>query len=107
MNIRISVVLAVLLALGVAGTATARGAAPIHDDAVGIPGAPVLQWNCARSGAPSVAEIVRHFGIANAGQAYHWRGVVHRYLRHACQRAQERLGGLPADRVEVRLLAAR
>ena len=96
-----------LLVLGVAGMTTARAAAPMRADGVGKPDAQVLQWNCARSGAPSVAEIVRHFGIANAGQAYHWRGVVHRYLRHACQRAQERLGGLPADRVEVRLLAAR
>ncbi|MHB1615759.1 MAG: hypothetical protein ACYCUX_00585 [Metallibacterium sp.] len=46
-----------------------------------------FRWFCERGGAPSVAEIRDHFGIANAGQACQWRGVVHRYLQHKCRRA--------------------
>ncbi|MHB8385315.1 hypothetical protein [Metallibacterium sp.] len=42
-----------------------------------------FRWFCERGGAPSVAEIRDHFGIANAGQACQWRGVVHRYLPSA------------------------
>ena len=47
-----------------------------------------FHWSCARSGPPTVAEIRDHFGIANAGQAYRWRGVAHRYLQHECRRAE-------------------
>ncbi|MCK9367956.1 MAG: hypothetical protein M0P72_12525 [Metallibacterium scheffleri] len=58
-----------------ARTAMAENTAPFH-------------WSCERKGAPTVAEIRDHFGIANAGQAYQWRGIAHRYLRHECLRTQ-------------------
>ena len=47
-----------------------------------------FRWSCERRGAPSVAEIRDHFGIANAGQACQWRGITHRYLQRECLRAQ-------------------
>ncbi|MHB1282686.1 MAG: hypothetical protein ACYCZI_02285 [Metallibacterium scheffleri] len=34
-----------------------------------------------------MAEIRDHFGIANAGQAYQWRGIAHRYLQRECRLA--------------------
>ena len=47
-----------------------------------------FRWSCARRGAPSMAEIRDHFGIANAGQTYQWRGITYRYLQHECLRTQ-------------------
>lgn len=44
-----------------------------------------FRWSCERRGAPSMAEIRDHFGIANAGQVYQWRGIVHRYLQRECR----------------------
>ncbi|MHB1992814.1 hypothetical protein [Metallibacterium scheffleri] len=35
-----------------------------------------------------MAEIRDHFGVANAGQAYQWRGIAHRYLQRECRRAE-------------------
>ena len=49
-----------------------------------VPGE-AFRWSCERRGAPRVAEIRNHFGIANAGQAYQWRGIVHRYLQRECR----------------------
>ena len=46
-----------------------------------------LHWSCDRRGAPTADEIRDHFGIANAGQAYQWRGIAHRYLQRECRRA--------------------
>jgi hypothetical protein len=46
-----------------------------------------FNWSCDRNEPPSVAEIRDHFGIANAGQAYQWRGIAHRYLQRECRRA--------------------
>ena len=52
-----------------------------------------FRWSCERRGAPSVAEIRGHFGIVNAGQAYRWRGILHRYLQRQCRRAQHQPPG--------------
>ena len=46
-----------------------------------------FHWSCERSGPPTVAEIRDHFGVANAGQAYRWRGIAHHYLQRECRRA--------------------
>lgn len=68
------VVIALYVAPLQARTLAAEITAPFH-------------WSCARSGPPSVAEIRDHFGIANASQAYQWRGIAHRYLQRECRLA--------------------
>ena len=68
------VVIALQAAPSQAHTMVAENTAPFH-------------WSCARGGPPSVAEIRDHFGIANAGQAYQWRGIAHRYLQRECRLA--------------------
>jgi hypothetical protein len=62
-------------------------AAPLQARTVVAEDAAPFHWSCARSGPPSVAEIRDHFGIANAGQAYRWRGIAHRYLQRECRLA--------------------
>ena len=54
-----------------------------------------FHWSCERSGAPTVAEIRDHFGIANAGQAYRWRGIVHLYLQRECRQRTARMALQP------------
>ena len=62
-------------------------AAPLQARTLAAENTAPFHWSCARSGPPSVAEIRDHFGIANAGQAYQWRGIAHRYLQRECRLA--------------------
>jgi|GEM_PF-6970623 hypothetical protein len=60
-------------------------AAPLQARTLAAENTAPFHWSCARSGPPTVAEIRDHFGIANAGQAYQWRGIAHRYLQRECR----------------------
>ncbi len=69
-------------------SAIALSAAPLQAQAAVAGEAAPFRWSCQRSGPPTVAAIRDHFGIANAGQAYRWRGIAHRYLLRECRRAE-------------------